>query len=91
MCVARHIGRVRTLYKSVLKLHRGLPTELQAFGDDYAKSEFRFVILHEIFLNCYFFDNFPTSDDTKTSNLISQKQLYLCSNGQNTRLTLPNN
>ena len=41
MCFARHTGRVRTLYKSILKLHRGLPTELHAFGDDYAKSEFR--------------------------------------------------
>lgn len=41
MCVTSHLRRVRTLYKSILKLHRGLPHELKAFGDDYAKSEFR--------------------------------------------------
>ena len=37
MCVASHVRRVRTLYKSILKLHRGLPVEVQELGNNYAK------------------------------------------------------
>lgn len=33
--------RVRILYKTILKLHRGLPQELQILGTNYAKDEFR--------------------------------------------------
>nr|XP_045585760.1 succinate dehydrogenase assembly factor 3, mitochondrial-like [Procambarus clarkii] len=36
-----HLQRVRVLYKTVLKLHRGLPLELRALGDQYARDEFR--------------------------------------------------
>ena len=36
-----HVQGVRLLYKSCLKLHRGLPLELQAIGDSYVKEEFR--------------------------------------------------
>ncbi|KAK4302473.1 hypothetical protein Pmani_025434 [Petrolisthes manimaculis] len=36
-----HTQRVRLLYKTVLKLHRGLPLELKALGDQYTKDEFR--------------------------------------------------
>ncbi|XP_071517347.1 succinate dehydrogenase assembly factor 3, mitochondrial isoform X2 [Panulirus ornatus] len=36
-----HPQRVRLLYKTILKLHRGLPLELQALGDQYTKDEFR--------------------------------------------------
>ncbi|KAK7076577.1 acetate non-utilizing protein 9 [Halocaridina rubra] len=36
-----HHQRVRLLYKTVLKLHRGLPLELQALGDQYARDEFK--------------------------------------------------
>uniref|UniRef100_A0A6M2DPL6 Succinate dehydrogenase assembly factor 3 n=1 Tax=Xenopsylla cheopis TaxID=163159 RepID=A0A6M2DPL6_XENCH len=37
----KHVARVRMLYKSILKLHRGLPKELQELGDSYAKDEFK--------------------------------------------------
>ncbi|XP_067686676.1 succinate dehydrogenase assembly factor 3, mitochondrial-like [Haliotis asinina] len=36
-----HVSRVRALYKGILKLHRGLPLEMKAIGDQYVKSEFR--------------------------------------------------
>ena len=36
-----HIQRVRLLYKTCLRLHRGLPTQLQIIGDAYVKDEFR--------------------------------------------------
>ncbi|XP_071100863.1 succinate dehydrogenase assembly factor 3, mitochondrial-like [Haliotis cracherodii] len=36
-----HLSRVRALYKGILKLHRGLPLEMKAIGDQYVKSEFR--------------------------------------------------
>lgn len=38
---AGHLSRVRVLYKAILRLHRGLPLELKAFGDQYAKDEFK--------------------------------------------------
>ena len=37
----QHVSRVRMLYKTILRLHRGLPLELKALGDEYVKSEFR--------------------------------------------------
>ncbi|XP_074111449.1 succinate dehydrogenase assembly factor 3 [Cotesia typhae] len=36
-----HVQRVRTLYKTILKLHRGLPTEMQSLGTPYVRDEFR--------------------------------------------------
>ena len=36
-----HVQKVRLLYKSCLKLHRGLPIHLKAIGDTYVKDEFR--------------------------------------------------
>ncbi|XP_064087910.1 succinate dehydrogenase assembly factor 3, mitochondrial-like isoform X2 [Macrobrachium nipponense] len=36
-----HHQRVRLLYKTILKLHRGMPLELQALGDQYARDEFK--------------------------------------------------
>ena len=36
-----HVQSVRMLYKSVLRLHRGLPVELKALGDQYVRDEFR--------------------------------------------------
>jgi len=35
------VARVRALYKALLKLHRGLPLQMQALGDQYVKAEFR--------------------------------------------------
>jgi len=35
------VQKVRLLYKSCLKLHRGLPLHLKAIGDTYVKDEFR--------------------------------------------------
>jgi len=36
-----HVQRVRLLYKTILRLHRGLPKELQELGQAYARDEFR--------------------------------------------------
>ncbi|KXJ79760.1 hypothetical protein RP20_CCG028132 [Aedes albopictus] len=36
-----HIQRVRTLYKTILRLHRGLPEGLQVLGNQYVRDEFR--------------------------------------------------
>jgi hypothetical protein len=36
-----HVQRVRMLYKSILHLHRGLPTELRVMGNSYARDEFK--------------------------------------------------
>lgn len=36
-----HVQRVRLLYKTILQLHRGLPTELQVMGNSYARDEFK--------------------------------------------------
>jgi len=36
-----HVQKVRLLYKSCLKLHRGLPSHLKTIGDTYVRDEFR--------------------------------------------------
>ncbi|KAL3044240.1 succinate dehydrogenase assembly factor 3, mitochondrial [Trematomus bernacchii] len=36
-----HVSRVRFLYKRLLVLHRFLPIDLRALGDQYVKDEFR--------------------------------------------------
>uniref|UniRef100_UPI00398E6F61 succinate dehydrogenase assembly factor 3, mitochondrial n=1 Tax=Pristiophorus japonicus TaxID=55135 RepID=UPI00398E6F61 len=36
-----HVARVRALYKRLMLLHRLLPAELRALGDQYVKDEFR--------------------------------------------------
>ena len=43
MCAnrTRHVSRVLSLYKVVLRLHRALPLEMQLLGDSYAREEFR--------------------------------------------------
>ncbi|CRK98836.1 CLUMA_CG012097, isoform A [Clunio marinus] len=41
MCISSHVRRVKTLYKSILRLHRGLPQELSELGNNYAKDEFK--------------------------------------------------
>ncbi|XP_033732828.1 succinate dehydrogenase assembly factor 3, mitochondrial-like [Pecten maximus] len=33
--------RIRALYKAILKLHRGLPQNFKAIGDQYVKDEFK--------------------------------------------------
>ncbi|XP_055469004.1 succinate dehydrogenase assembly factor 3, mitochondrial [Psammomys obesus] len=38
---AGHASRVRCLYKRILQLHRALPLDLKALGDQYVKDEFR--------------------------------------------------
>lgn len=38
---AFHIQYVRHLYKSILRLHRGLSTEMQILGDEYIREEFK--------------------------------------------------
>ncbi|XP_028317800.1 succinate dehydrogenase assembly factor 3, mitochondrial [Gouania willdenowi] len=36
-----HVSTVRALYKRILVLHRFLPIDLRALGDQYVKDEFR--------------------------------------------------
>ncbi|XP_049807331.1 succinate dehydrogenase assembly factor 3, mitochondrial [Schistocerca nitens] len=36
-----HARNVRFLYKAILKLHRGLPKELQIIGNGYVRDEFK--------------------------------------------------
>ncbi|KAF6086775.1 succinate dehydrogenase complex assembly factor 3 [Phyllostomus discolor] len=38
---AAHASRVRALYRRILLLHRVLPPDLKALGDQYVKDEFR--------------------------------------------------
>lgn len=35
------VQRVRLLYKTILRLHRGLPVEFKAIGDQYVRDEFQ--------------------------------------------------
>ncbi|KAM7383760.1 hypothetical protein PAMA_011219 [Pampus argenteus] len=41
MAAPSHVSRVRSLYKRILVLHRFLPVDLRALGDQYVKDEFR--------------------------------------------------
>ncbi|XP_063040840.1 succinate dehydrogenase assembly factor 3, mitochondrial-like [Engraulis encrasicolus] len=41
MASVTHLSRVRSLYKRILVLHRFMPLELKALGDQYVKDEFR--------------------------------------------------
>ncbi|XP_018550759.1 succinate dehydrogenase assembly factor 3, mitochondrial [Lates calcarifer] len=41
MAASAHVSKVRSLYKRILVLHRFLPIELKALGDQYVKDEFR--------------------------------------------------
>lgn len=36
-----HSQNVRILYKTILRLHRGLPQEVRELGDQYVKDEFK--------------------------------------------------
>lgn len=38
---ASHVFVVKTLYRRILNLHRGLPITLKALGDQYVKDEFK--------------------------------------------------
>uniref|UniRef100_A0A8D3AYZ6 Succinate dehydrogenase assembly factor 3 n=1 Tax=Scophthalmus maximus TaxID=52904 RepID=A0A8D3AYZ6_SCOMX len=41
MAASAHVSGVRSLYKRILVLHRFLPIDLRALGDQYVKDEFR--------------------------------------------------
>lgn len=41
MAASAHVSKVRSLYKRILVLHRFLPIDLKALGDQYVKDEFR--------------------------------------------------
>ncbi|XP_053494120.1 succinate dehydrogenase assembly factor 3, mitochondrial [Ictalurus furcatus] len=41
MASPAHMSRVRALYKRILMLHRFMPIDLKALGDQYVKDEFR--------------------------------------------------
>jgi len=41
MALSTHVKRVRFLYKAILRLHRGLPEDVQNLGNVYVKDEFR--------------------------------------------------
>lgn len=40
MSELNHVRKVRLLYKTILRLHRGLPKELQELGQQYVRDEF---------------------------------------------------
>ncbi|XP_020706741.1 succinate dehydrogenase assembly factor 3, mitochondrial [Athalia rosae] len=41
MNLTSQVQRVKFLYKTILKLHRGLPLEIQSLGNNYVRDEFR--------------------------------------------------
>lgn len=41
MAASAHVSQVRAIYKRILVLHRFLPIDLRALGDQYVKDEFR--------------------------------------------------
>lgn len=41
MAASAHVQKVRALYKRILVLHRFLPIDLAALGNQYVKDEFR--------------------------------------------------
>ncbi|XP_036372194.1 succinate dehydrogenase assembly factor 3, mitochondrial [Megalops cyprinoides] len=41
MATPAHVSKVRALYKRILLLHRFMPLDLRALGDQYVKDEFR--------------------------------------------------
>ena len=41
MAATAHVSKVLSLYKRILVLHRFLPIDLRALGDQYVKDEFR--------------------------------------------------
>ena len=41
MDLKSHASNVRILYKAILRLHRGMPRELRALGDQYVRDEFK--------------------------------------------------
>ncbi|XP_076864325.1 succinate dehydrogenase assembly factor 3, mitochondrial [Brachyhypopomus gauderio] len=41
MASPAHVSKVRSLYKKILFLHRLMPMDLRALGDQYVKDEFR--------------------------------------------------
>jgi len=41
LAMLAHSKRVRVLYKTILKLHRGLPPDLAYMGDAYVRDEFK--------------------------------------------------
>ncbi|XP_013381214.1 succinate dehydrogenase assembly factor 3, mitochondrial-like [Lingula anatina] len=38
---SNHLSRVRLLYKTIIRLHKGLPDEMRYLGDSYVKEEFK--------------------------------------------------
>lgn len=36
-----HVQRVRLLYKTILRLHRGMPNEIKDLGNNYVRDEFK--------------------------------------------------
>lgn len=68
-----HIQRVRRLYKTILKLHRGLPEDLKIIGNSYVKDEFK---RHKkcnpaettVFMEEWTVSNKPTEHEHETKN-----------------------
>ena len=36
-----HVQRVRFLYKTILRIHRGLPEDIRTLGNSYVRDEFK--------------------------------------------------
>ena len=84
MPIAQHTRQVRALYKGLLRLHRGLPFQLQAMGDQYVKDEFRRhkevpkaeadIFMTEWTVSTLKYPNFLTSENFAVSTLNSNKE-----------------
>jgi len=57
-----HVQRVLSLYKTILRLHQHLPTDLKSVGDRYVRNEFR---LHK------------TADEQFTKSFLVQWDSYV--------------
>ena len=84
MPIAQHTRQVRALYKGLLRLHRGLPFQLQAMGDQYVKDEFRRhkevpkaeadIFMTEWTVSTIKYLNFLTQENFAVSTLNSNKE-----------------
>lgn len=78
-----HVNRVRTLYKTILRMHRALPPEMAELGNNYAKGELEDTawLMAKIELKEFFLSQMNFGD-TRILRLMTNKRRYLCSSGR---------
>ena len=82
-----HVQKVRLLYKSCLKLHRGLPLHLKAIGDTYVRDEFKRHIKADQQQVQLFMEAWAVSEQCRSEFVSSELNLYF----RNMPSTFPNN